>query len=463
MKTQIHNNQVWLLTILMLLTIASCTGVKQQVNENTPASTVQHPSWSQNAVLYEVNLRQYTPEGTINAFAQHLPRLKELGVDILWFMPVTPIGEVNRKGTFGSYYSVQDYTAINPEYGTLEDFKNMVNRAHELGMHVIIDWVANHTAWDHEWVKTNPGFYFKDDQGNFTPPHNTDWSDVVQLEYENRDLWDAMIGEMSWWLKEANIDGFRCDVAYLVPTDFWNLARERLESIKPVFMLAEADHPELQENAFNAGYSWTSHHAMNRIANRQDDVTALDKYFFDENMGNYPQGTYKIFFITNHDENSWQGSEFERMGDAVEAFAVLVHTAAGMPLIYNGQEAGLDKRLEFFEKDEIDWSNLEYQEFYKSLNDLKQSNKALWNGAEGGPMQRISTDNNVNVFSFMRRKGNDMVFVILNLSPEPRTVNVASGQAPRERLTELFSGETIHPDEDFSLEMEPWGYKVYYK
>jgi glycosidase len=462
MKTPILTHHLWLPALLML-TIASCTGLQQQVNENIPASTVRHPSWSHNAVLYEVNLRQYTPEGTINAFMQHLPRLQELGVDILWFMPVTPIGAVNRKGTFGSYYSVQDYTAINPEYGTLEDFRNMVNRAHELGMHVIIDWVANHTAWDHEWVKTNPDFYFKDEQGEFTPPHNTDWTDVIQLEYENRSLWDAMIGEMSWWLTETNIDGFRCDVAYLVPTEFWNLARQQLESIKPVFMLAEADHPELQENAFNAGYSWTSHHAMNRIARREDDVTALDTYFFDENMGNYPRGTYKIFFITNHDENSWQGSEFERMGDAVEAFAVLTHTVAGMPLIYSGQEAGLEKRLEFFEKDEIDWSNLQYQAFYKTLNDLKKNNKALWNGAEGGPMQRILTDNNVNVFSFVRRKGNDMVFVILNLSPESRTVNVASGQAPRERLTELFTGETIRPRQEFSVEMEPWGYRVYYK
>lgn len=425
-------------------------------------STVSHPEWSKNAVMYEVNVRQFTPEGTFNAFAEHLPRLKEMGVDILWFMPVTPIGQVERKGTLGSYYSVQDYTGINPEFGTKEDFQNLVNQIHEMGMYVIIDWVANHTAWDHPWTQTNPDFYYTDADGNFTPPHDTDWSDVIQLEYENHDLWDAMISEMRYWVEEVNIDGFRCDVAYLVPTEFWNRARRELEGVKPIFMLAEADHPELMEHAFNAGYSWTSHHAMNRIAQGEDNVSALDKYFFEENQGNYPLGTFKINFISNHDENSWAGTVFDRLGDAMEAFAVLSNTVEGMFLLYNGQEAGLDKMLEFFEKDEIDWSDLKYQDFYTKLFELKANNRALWNGLAGGKMKRVNTNNDESIFAFTREKDGDKVLVVLNLSAEPNTVKF-NGENFVGAYTELFSAQEKIIEAEFTLEMEPWAYKVYYK
>jgi len=425
-------------------------------------STVSHPEWSKNAVMYEVNVRQFTPEGTFNAFAEHLPRLKEMGVDILWFMPVTPIGQVERKGTLGSYYSVQDYTGINPEFGTKEDFQNLVNQIHEMGMYVIIDWVANHTAWDHPWTQTNPDFYYTDADGNFTPPHDTDWSDVIQLEYENHDLWDAMISEMRYWVEEVNIDGFRCDVAYLVPTEFWNRARRELEGVKPIFMLAEADHPELMEHAFNAGYSWTSHHAMNRIAQGEDNVSALDKYFFEENQGNYPLGTFKINFISNHDENSWAGTVFDRLGDAMEAFAVFSNTVEGMFLLYNGQEAGLDKMLEFFEKDEIDWSDLKYQDFYTKLFELKANNRALWNGLAGGKMKRVNTNDDESIFAFTREKDGDKVLVVLNLSAEPNTVKF-SGENFVGAYTELFSAQEKIIEAEFTLEMEPWAYKVYYK
>ena len=454
-----------ILFLLAMVSLLSASCQMQQPADDTIeqlVSTVAHPDWSKNAVVYEVNVRQFTPEGTFNAFADNLPRLKEMGVDILWFMPVTPIGEVERKGTLGSYYSVQDYTGINPEFGTKEDFVNLVNQIHEMGMYVIIDWVANHTAWDHEWTQTNPDFYYTNADGNFTPPHDTDWSDVIQLDYENHDLWDAMISEMRYWVEEVNIDGFRCDVAYLVPTEFWNRARIELESVKPVFMLAEADHPELNEHAFNAGYSWTSHHAMNRIAQGEDDVSALDKYFFEENQGNYPLGTYKINFISNHDENSWAGTVFDRLGDAMEPFAVLSNTVEGMFLLYNGQEAGLDKMLDFFEKDEIDWSDLKYQEFYKKLFDLKASNRALWNGLAGGKMKRVNTNDDESIFAFTREKDEDRVFVVLNLSAEPKTVKF-TGEDFAGTYTELFSGQERIIENDFSMEMVPWAYKVYYK
>ena len=454
--------------MLVLLAVAGFLFISCQMQPSEDetieqlVSTVSHPEWSKNAVMYEVNVRQFTPEGTFNAFAEHLPRLKEMGIDILWFMPVTPIGEVERKGTLGSYYSVQDYTGINPEFGTKEDFQNLVNQIHEMGMHVIIDWVANHTAWDHPWTQTNPDFYYTDADGNFTPPHDTDWSDVIQLEYENHDLWDAMISEMRYWVEEVNIDGFRCDVAYLVPAEFWNRARRELEGVKPIFMLAEADHPELMEHAFNAGYSWTSHHAMNRIAQGEDNVSALDKYFFEENQGNYPLGTFKINFISNHDENSWAGTVFDRLGDAMEAFAVFSNTVEGMFLLYNGQEAGLDKMLEFFEKDEIDWSDLKYQDFYTKLFELKANNRALWNGLAGGKMKRVNTNDDESIFAFTREKDGDKVLVVLNLSAEPNTVKF-SGENFVGAYTELFSAQEKIIEAEFTLEMEPWAYKVYYK
>lgn len=468
MKKHRNNYKVFLpILVIVAFWLSACnTNQKKSepiLHDDAWISTVHHPEWTQSANLYEVNVRQYTPEGTFNAFAEHLPRLKDMGVDILWFMPITPIGEINRKGTLGSYYSVQNYTAINPEFGSLEDFKNMVQQIHDLGMYVIIDWVANHTAWDHSWVKSDPDFYFKDEDGNFTPPHNTDWSDVIQLDYENKELWNAMINEMKFWVDEINIDGFRCDVAYLVPTEFWNQARAELQEIKPVFMLAEADHPELMEHAFNAGYSWTSHHAMNRIAKGEDDVSALDKYYFEDNMGNYPIGAFKISFIDNHDENSWAGSVFDRLGEGMQAFAVLVNTVPGMPLTYNGQEAGLDKSLDFFEKDQIDWSNLKYEEFFTSLANLKNDNQALWNGLAGGTMQRVNTNDDKSVFAFLRQKGTNKVLVILNLSSESKTVTFEIGTDFTGRYTDFFKEERIRIRKNSSIEMPPWGYKVYVK
>jgi len=481
-KLKINGKFLFLLAIAGILMISCQMRQPADTTIEKLVSTVSHPEWSKNAVLYEVNVRQFTPEGTFNAFAEHLPRLKEMGVDILWFMPVTPIGEVERKGTLGSYYSVKDYTGINPEFGTKEDFQNLVNQIHEMGMYVIIDWVANHTAWDHPWTQTNPEFYYTDADGNFTPPHDTDWSDVIQLEFSNHDLWDAMIAEMLYWVKEVNIDGFRCDVAYMVPTEFWNRARRELESVKPIFMLAEADHPELMEHAFNAGYSWTSHHTMNSIARGDQNVSALDNYFFGKPLENqdsqeevqavtytfnrsvshYPIGTYKINFISNHDENSWAGTVFDRLGDAMEAFAVLSNTVEGMFLLYNGQEAGLDKMLEFFEKDEIDWSNLKYQDFYTKLFELKSTNRSLWNGLAGGEMQRVNTNNDNSIFAFTREKDADKVFVVLNLAAKPNTVTF-TGEGFTGTYTELFSDEKKTIEADFSLKMDPWAYKVYFK
>ena len=421
---------------------------------------VNHPQWSHNANIYEVNIRQYTPEGTFAAFGSHLDRLRQMGVDILWLMPITPIGEVNRKGTLGSYYSVKDYTGINPEFGTMDDFRTLVRQIHQMGMYVILDWVANHTAWDHPWTETNPEFYTRDAQGNFVPPIE-DWSDVIDLNYDNQELWDVMIGEMRFWVEEIGVDGFRCDVADMVPTEFWNRARAELEQIKPIFMLAEAETPELHMDAFEMGYGWSFHHIMNRVAQGESTVEEIDDYFFGGAATQFPHGTYKMNFITNHDENSWAGTEFDRLGEGVEAFAVLTATMPGMILLYNGQEAGFDRMLEFFEKDSIDWGAVKYHEFYQTLLHLKTQNRALWNGAMGAPIQRVNTNADQQVFAFVREHDDDnKVFVVLNLSDQPLVASFSGDLFPGTYYT-LFSGVAIEVEADFELELDPWAYHVF--
>ncbi len=452
-----------LITAFVFLLILSC-GQQPEKDEDAavrPVSNVNHPEWSISANIYEVNVRQYTPEGTFEAFAQHLERLRDMGTDILWFMPLQPIGEEERKGALGSYYSIRDYTATNPEFGTMAEFKQLVDQAHEMGMYVILDWVANHTAWDHYWTIGNPEFYETDDDGNFFPPVD-DWSDVIQLDYGNEELWDAMIEEMSFWVREIGIDGFRCDVAYMVPVEFWNRARQELEQIRPVFMLAEAETPELHEHAFNAGYGWSLHHMMNSVAQGELDVSAIDEYFFEDDAGGFPYGSYKMYFITNHDENSWAGTEFDRMGDGVEAFAVFTVTIPGTVLVYSGQEAGFNRMLEFFEKDQIDWGDYKYHDFYKKLLGLKSNNKALRNGDFGGEMIRVNTDQDEKVFSFVRENEGHKVFTVLNLSAENLEVSFSGSEFTGD-YTELFSEESVILNEGLELTLAPWDYHVYYR
>jgi cyclomaltodextrinase / maltogenic alpha-amylase / neopullulanase len=446
-----------LLLIVVLVGIKACGPATE--TEKVVVSTVEPPAWSINANIYEVNTRQFTPEGTFAAFEEHLDRLQDLGVNILWFMPVQPIGEKNRKGTLGSYYSIANYTAINPEYGTMEDFRHLVDAIHERGMYVILDWVANHTAWDHHWTKTHPHYFDLDEDGNFRSP-NEDWSDVIQLDYDNEELRDAMIAEMRFWIEDVGIDGFRCDVADYVPTDFWVRARTEFEAIKPVFMLAEAENPELHKEAFEAGYGWRFHHIMNDVAKGDKNVEAIDNYFFEENAGNFPAGSYKMYFITNHDENSWAGTEFDRMGDGVEAFAVLTVTVPGMVLLYNGQEAGFDRMLEFFEKDQIDWDDFKYHDFYKTLLGLKARNKALWNGNHGGEIIRVNTCHDSQIFAFVREKDGDKVLVAMNLADEAHRP-MLMGEHHYGTYRELFTGETHVFERQMSIELEPWGYKVF--
>lgn len=449
-----------LLAFILLISACQTSTKNDQQEAREYTSNTPLPEWSKDAVIYEVNIRQYTEEGTFNAFSGHLPRLKELGVDILWLMPVHPIGEKNRKGTLGSYYSIKDYKAINPEFGTMEDFKSLVEKAHEMDMHLVLDWVANHTAWDHPWTETNPEWYLQNEEGEIIAPVE-DWTDVAGLDYSNEEMRKAMIDALTFWVEEANIDGYRCDVAGMVPVDFWEDARSAIQAVKPVWMLAEdEDEISLLENAFNANYGWSFHHIMNKVAQQEQNAIHVAEYF-QKNDTIYPSGTWPMQFTTNHDENSWNGTVYERMGEAVKTMAALTFTVEGMPLIYSGQEVGLSKQLEFFEKDQIDWTGgEEMTKFYQSLTQLKTDNPALWNGNFGGDLKIIKTNNDESLFCFSRQKGENTVIALFNLSDESVSAFVENG--PEGNFTEYMTGdETTMPISGMLL--QPWEYKIFVK
>jgi glycosidase len=382
-----------------------------------------HQAWTRNANIYEVNIRQSTPEGTIAAFQKQLPRLQKMGVKILWIMPVQPIGVKNRKGGMGSYYSIQDYTAINPEFGTMADFKQLVAVAHKMGFKVILDWVANHSAWDNGWAQEHPEWYKKNAKGEITSYEYNNgreieyWTDVIGFDYKQPALWDAMIGAMAFWVREADIDGFRCDVAGLVPTPFWQRARKELERIKPLFMLAESNDPLLHPT-FDMTYDWALFDLLSDIAVGKGDARDLVRYA-QEAHKKYPADAYQMTFTSNHDINSWRWSDTERYGAGFRTFAVLAMLMPGMPLIYNGQESGLAKKIAFFEKDAIDWSDYKNADFYAELLRLKSTHPALRNGIAGAPIEIIGTGN-TNVFAFRRAQKKRMITVIANLTGAPQ-------------------------------------------
>ncbi len=416
------------------------------------------PDWSYDKTIYEVNLRQFTPSGTIKEFRTQLPRLKKLGVGILWFMPIHPIGEKNRKGTLGSYYSVKDYYGLDSSLGTKKEFQFLVKEIHKLGMHVIIDWVANHTSWDNDLVKTHPDFYSKDSAGKFLPPV-ADWSDVIDLNYNNKELWQYMSDAMEYWLREFNIDGFRCDVAGMVPDEFWSYLYPKLSSHKKVFMLAEDERPIDHSTSFDMTYSWDLYHLFNEIAKGRKPASAVFSQLQKE-KGNYPAQAFRMRFITNHDENSWNGTEFERLGDGVKAFSVLTFTLPGMPLLYNGQEAGLNKRLNFFEKDPIEWKKSELTSFFETLTKLKTDFAVLDAEDKGVSLEEVKNSNGDKIVSFIRSVGSEKVFVVVNLSKEK--VNASFIVAPEmKNATDYFSKEKVKIGKSFAIDLQPWDYKIF--
>jgi glycosidase len=434
----------------------------QNQYQPVPYVKIKHPEWARKAVMYQINTRAFTKEGTFRAAEKHLPRLKELGVDILWIMPVHEIGKKNRKGTLGSPYSVKDYYSVNPEFGTMDDFKHFVSEAHKLGFHVILDWVANHTAWDNEMQSKHPDWYDKDWKGDFRPTPWWDWSDIINLNYNAPELRKYMTEAMKYWVREADIDGYRCDVAGFVPVDFWNNLRKELDQIKPVFMLAEWESRDLHEYAFDMTYAWTWHEKMLPIV--QGKVNNLSGLFvyYSWNESSFPKDGIRMVGTSNHDQNAWEGTDQETWGKAFNAVTALTVVGEGMPMIYNGQEAGLNKRLKFFEKDEIVWRNHPNNEFYKKLFKLKKSNSTLLNWGHNATMNLVPNSKPDKVFSFARQNEKDKIFVVLNFSNLPQTVTFKETLYHGE-YTEYFTGKKAEMDEKTKLILQPWSYHVFVK
>lgn len=424
-----------------------------------PYITLQHPDWSRNAVLYQINTRQFTDEGTFAAAQAQLPRLKALGVDIVWLMPIHPIGGKNRKGSLGSPYSVQDYYGVNPEFGTLDELKAFIAQAHRLDMHVILDWVANHTAWDNPLAEQHPDWYERDWDGDFRPTPWWDWSDIIDLDFRQPGLRRYMAEAMKYWVAEVGVDGFRCDVAGYVPLDFWEHVRGGLDAIKPVFMLAEYEGRDIHARAFDASYAWSWNNTLHKIALGEADATALFGYY-SENESAWPLDAYRMTYVSNHDQNAWEATQFERFGPALEAAIVLSMVGEGIPLIYNGQEAGNEKRLAFFEKDAIVWREHPVGALYQSLIALRKQNTALGNGAAGARMVQVVNSAPQKVFSFVRDNGDDGLFVALNLSGQAQTVSLLDGPY-RGRYVEWFSGQAVEFGDPASVDIEAWGYRVF--
>lgn len=428
-----------------------------------------------NAVIYEVNIRQYSEQGTFEEFTKDIPMLKELGVKIIWAMPIFPISKTKRKATggdfayliedkekrdkmLGSYYAVSDYGKINPEFGTIDDFRNLVDTAHENGMYVILDWVPNHTGWDHEWITTNPEYYTQNENGEIIDPINPDsgeswgWADVADLNYDNKNMRSEMIDEMLYWIKDENIDGFRCDVASAVPLDFWEEAISKIRDEKDVFMLAEAEEPELVKGKrlFDMVYAWERHHIFNKMANEENAIEIWDK-IMEKESERFESDDILMSFVTNHDENSWNGTIRERMGDAAELLTALSYISPGMPLIYSGQEYDLDHRLLFFEKDEIPKTKKIMWPLLQKLGKLKKENPALHTGIDASNYKKINVAN-PEILAFERSKGTDSVIFLGNFSKNSQEMN------------NIFSGGFNYFDNSIEnsekLVFEPWEFKI---
>lgn len=446
--------------LISLLFFGSCN-VQQTESQYQPHKYVElkNPEWIKNATIYELNIRQFSQEGTFKAVEKQLPRLKKMGIDIIWLMPIHPIGEINRKGSLGSYYSVKDYYGVNPEFGTEEDFRNLVNAIHQQGMYVILDWVANHSSWDNELVKRHPDWYIKSREGKFQSTPWRDYDDIIDFDYSKPELRKYMTEALKYWVKEFDIDGYRCDVASFMPIEFWENARKEMETVKPVFMLAEAMDKELHRKAFDATYAWELWNVTHNIATQNTSIKPLTEGYIAEHISIFPKEGIRMNFTDNHDKNSWEGNQYQNFGESLPAMMVLMTMMDGMPLVYNGQEAGLNRSLQFFEKDPIEWKKHKNEVIYTKLFALKHQNQALWNGKWGGEMVRIMNDRMDEVISFVREKNGDKVITIINLSNKEVNVNFDT-TFDEGTYKNLFSDEDFKLDKKQNLVMKPWEYLI---
>jgi len=448
--------------IIALFLFFYITTMSQQTDSRyQPQKYVEltNPDWVKNATTYELNIRQFSQEGTFKAIEKQLPRLKKMGINIIWLMPVQPIGVINRKGSLGSYYSVKDYLKVNPEFGTEADFRSLVKAIHAQGMYVILDWVANHSSWDNALSTQHPEWYTKSREGKFQSTPWRDYDDIIDFDYSQPGLRKYMTEALKFWVKEYDIDGYRCDVASFVPIDFWENTRKELDAIKPVFMLAEAEDKELHRKAFDATYNWTLWNILHQIAINNKSVKTLGEAYIAEHVSIFPKEGIRMNFIDNHDKNSWEGNQYSNFGPALKAVTVFTVMMDGMPLVYSGQEAGLDRSLLFFERDPIEWKKHENEALYTTLFALKHKNQALWNGKYGGEMVRIMNDKMDQIISFVREKNGDKVITFINLSMEKVQVNFDTSYDSG-NYTNLFTGKPQRISEKMTITMEPWEYLV---
>jgi len=452
---------------LMTIVVMAC--VKKEVSMMPAISKAD----LETAVIYEANIRQYSPEGTFEKFTKDIPELKKLGVKILWLMPIFPISQTNRKATggadskfasefpleeqskyLGSYYAISDYTKINPEFGTIEDFRELITTAHEHGIYVILDWVPNHTGWDHTWLSTHRDYYTQNEEGQVIHPKDTDWSDTADLNYDNPKMREQMISEMKYWIQQEDIDGFRCDVAGSVPTSFWKTAIPELRAEKDIFMLAEAWEPELMEDSlFDIAYAWDGHHLMNSLAKGEKTIEDLKTYINRTYSERYAEDDILMNFVTNHDENSWSGTIQERMGAQAELMTVVSYILPGMPLIYSGQEYDLNYRLKFFEKDSIPKTKGKMFALLEKLGKLKNNYSALNGGKQKATFEVLeSTD---EVFVLKRNKGTQTLLLISNFSNTPSQVTLSE----KGSFTDYMSGASLEINA-LPISLDAFTYKI---
>lgn len=446
----------YILPILLtafLFSMLCCKNDKLATNDNDQIDG--HPAWIMQGNIYEVNVRQYTPEGTFNAFSKHLDRLKAMGVQTIWFMPINPISKLDRKGSLGSYYAVSDYTTVNPEFGTMDDFKKLVQAIHDKGMKVLIDWVPNHTGADHRWITEHPDFFVKDSTGK--PAVAFDWNDTRQLNYNNPVLQDSMLRAMKYWIEDTHIDGFRCDVAWNVPASFWRKSIPELKKMKNVFMLAEGDSTYLPKSGFDAVYPWHMFKMMEKVAKGEKNALALDS-INKENETIYPKNTIQMYFTSNHDENSWNHADFGTFpGDIHAPFAVFTQTMRNsVPLVYSGQEEPLLRALKFFDKDPITFKNFEREKFYKTLLTLRKNNEAL---SADASFKKVQLGDDKAIYAYIREKGTKKILVILNFSKTEQTITLKDPTLAGKVHNVFAEKEVTLSSKEWK--MKPWGYEVY--
>lgn len=424
-----------------------------------PLVRIDNAEWTRDAVLYQLNTRQFTQEGTFAAAQKHLPRLAEMGVDIIWLMPIHPIGEENRKGSLGSPYAVRDYRAVNPEFGTEAEFRAFVDEAHRLGLKVILDWVANHSSYDNPLTQSHPEWYTRTLEGALMSPAGTDWSDVADFDYSQPGVRQYMTESLVYWVREFGVDGYRADVAGYVPLDFWETARAELDKVKPVFMLAEWEQRDLHARAFDATYGWGWKEAMQRLVKDGSGAGAMRGYYAGQ-AETWPDAAMRMVYTDNHDQNSWDGVAAEIYGPAYEAAIALSFVGSGLPLIYNGQEADLARQLEFFERDPIVWREGKHASLFAKLIALKTGHPALHNGRFGAPMVEVPTSENGDVYAFTRGGGGDRVFAVFNLSPRPHTISFNHARH-HGSYSDALTGDSMIFRGDETLDLPAWGYRIY--